>query len=372
MGRQPADIGMHISEVDTPALILDLDRFEANLAHLQDLTRASGVRLRPHAKTHKSSRIARLQMEAGAVGVCCQKVSEAEAMVDGGVTDVFVSNEVVGPRKLRRLAALAGRCRLAVAVDALDNVVELAAAVAEAGTQLDVLVERDVGSARCGVRDSAAALALAQAIAAHDQLHFRGLHAYYGGAQHIHDYRERRAAIMGAAEQVRETVEVLEHAGLPVEIVTGAGTGSFPFEIETGLYNEIQAGSYLFMDRSYAAIEDREGRKTSEFAQSLFILATVMSRPEPDLAVVDAGLKAFSTDSGLPLVSDDEAMVLKRISDEHATISLPSGSSLALGQKIRLTPGHCDPTINMHEWYVCIRNDVVVDLWAIDARGAFF
>ncbi|WP_108658327.1 DSD1 family PLP-dependent enzyme [Acuticoccus kandeliae] len=372
MNACPAEIGMAVADVDTPAMIVDIDAFQRNLRRLMDLTEGSGVLVRPHAKTHKSSTIGKMQMEAGAVGVCCQKVGEAEALVAGGVSDVYVSNQVVGRRKLDRLARLAGRCRLAVAVDNPDNVAALAEAMATHGATIDVLVEIDVGAGRCGTRSIPQSVALAEAIARHPGLRLRGIHAYHGRAQHIIDYAEREREIQAAADLSRATAEAIAAKGITVDIISGAGTGTFLFEAGSGVYNEIQAGSYLFMDRSYREIEDEAGRPVPTFEQSLFILTTVMSVPEPGVAVVDAGLKAFSVDSGMPVVADDETIRVARASDEHGGLVLPEGRTLALGEKIRLIPGHCDPTINLHEWYVCVRDGVVVDLWPVDARGAFF
>ncbi len=371
--RPPAEIGQAEQDVDTPALIIDLEVFEANVAHMAETVRSLGIAHRPHAKTHKSADIARRQVAAGAVGQCCQKVGEAEVLVAGGIQDVLVSNQIVGQRKIDRLAALAREARIAVCVDDAQNVADLSAAARRFGTELDVLVEIDIGAGRCGTRPGAPAVALAQQVAAAPALTFAGLQAYQGRAQHIRGHGERRQAILNAAELVRETVVALEEAGLSCRLITGAGTGTYPFEAEAGVWNEIQAGSYCFMDADYRLNLDADGEQEATFGQSLFVLATVMSRPTRDRAVIDAGLKAFSVDSGLPRPAGLEDVTYVGASDEHGTLTLgPQAPGLALGQKLRLVPGHCDPTVNLHDWYVGIRNGTVESIWPVGARGAGF
>ena len=370
--QPPATLGMSLDEVDTPALLIDLDAFERNLQRLAAAVPRDGtVGLRPHAKTHKSPVIARQQVALGAVGVCCQKVSEAEVMVDGGIADVLVSNEVAGPAKLRRLAALARRARIGVCADDVGNVADLDRAAAEAGVSLRVLVEIDVGAGRCGVGAGEPALHLAKAIARARHLEFGGLQAYHGSAQHVRDYAERRAAIQRAASLAADTRDLLRRNGIDCPVITGAGTGSYRLEIETGVYNELQCGSYVFMDADYARNKDSSGALKPEFEHSLFLWTTVMSHPAQDRAVVDAGLKAFSVDSGLPTVVDIPEATLDRASDEHGRIVLARPSNaLKIGDKIRLIPGHCDPTVNLHDWYVGIRKGRVEAVWPVAARGA--
>jgi len=368
----PAAVGMRLDEVDTPALILDLDAFEANLKRLADAL-PPRIRVRAHAKTHKCPEVGKRQVAAGAVGSCCQKVSEAEAMVDGGIADVLVTNEIVGPRKLERLAALAKRARIGVCVDHADNVRDLEAALRRAGAKIDVYVELEVGMRRCGVAPGAPAVALARAIAASPNLRFAGLHAYHGRAQHIRSMEERRSVIEKAAGYVKETKALLQEAGIVCPIVTGAGSGTFMFEVALGAWDEIQPGSYAFMDSDYARNE--WAPPMPRFEHSLFVLATVMSRPNPGLAVVDAGLKASSVDSGMPSLWQRPGLEYTRASDEHGWVEFTkekvAGASMpALGEKVLLVPGHCDPTINLYDWYVCVRKGTVESLWQITARGA--
>jgi 3-hydroxy-D-aspartate aldolase len=359
--RPPAEIGQRLEDVDTPALILDLDGFEKNQKSLFDLVKGR-VRVRPHAKTHKCPEVARRQLALGAVGMCCQKVSEAEAMVDGGVHDVLVSNEVVGAPKLARLAELSRRAKIGVCVDHADNV----RAIAATGAKLDVYIEIDVGMRRCGVAPGAPAVALAKEILRHG-MRFGGLQAYHGRAQHIRSMEERHAVIETAAQHVQHTKRLLAQAGIACPIVTGAGSGTFMLEVEAGAWDEIQCGSYAFMDVDYA--KNEWAAPLPRFEHALFVLSTVMSRPTPEVAIVDAGLKASSMDSGMPGVWQKD-LRYTHASDEHGWVE--GKSPPALGEKLLLVPGHCDPTINLYDWYVCIRGGVVADLWPITARGALY
>jgi 3-hydroxy-D-aspartate aldolase len=369
MTRPPADIGTHLDDVDTPALLVDLDAFERNLDKLAAAAKDMGVRLRPHAKTHKSPVIARHQMARGAVGVCCQKVSEAAAMVEGGVPDVLVSNEIAGERKLARLAALAREARVGVCVDDPDGVAAVSAAAQRYGATIDVLVEVNVGANRCGVPPGAPALALAEQVARSAGLRFRGLQGYQGAAQHIRSFEERRAAVAAAVAKAKETRDLLRRHGLECDDIAGAGTGTYAFEGTSGVYTELQAGSYIFMDADYVRNYDEHGKPLSAFEQSLFVYATVMSRPSPERLVVDAGFKALSFDSGPPTFADRPDVTYTDGSDEHGTARVASTNQpLAIGDKVRLIPGHCDPTVNLYDWYVGYRKDRVVALWPI-ARG---
>lgn len=369
--RPPAEIGAPLAEVDTPALIVDLDAFERNLATLPRKLAGHAVALRPHSKTHKSPIIALKQMALGAVGVCCQKVGEAEALVEGGVPDILIANEVVGPAKLRRLAALARQAKIAVCVDDPGNVADLEDAAAEFDATVTVLVEIDVGAGRCGVAPGEPALHLAQVIAASKHLRFDGLQAYQGSAQHLRKHEERRLAIARAAELARQTKTMIEAAGIPCPRVTGAGTGSYAFEAASGLYTELQCGSYVFMDADYNRNLDAAGKAQPEFEQSLYVWATVMSRPSPERAIVDAGLKALSVDSGMPVLPDYPEVTFARASDEHGKLEVKGRvEGLDVGDKLRLVPGHCDPTVNLYDWYVGIRRQRVECIWPVAGRGA--
>jgi 3-hydroxy-D-aspartate aldolase len=368
----PAEIGAALADVDTPALLLDLDAFERNLDALHATLAGLPIRVRPHAKAHKCPEIARRQLVCGAVGVCCQKVSEAEVFVRAGIPDVFIVNEIVGVPKLARLARLAREASVGVVVDDLSNVDAVDRAARDAGVTLDVLVEIDVGLRRCGVEPGPTAVALARRVADAGNLRFAGLQAYQGRAQQVRRFEERQAAAAAAAEKVSVVLDLLDRAGLEAATVTGGGTGTYRFDAASGVYTEIQPGSYVFMDADYGRNLDEDGRPVTSFEQSLFVLTTVMSHPDPMRAAVDAGVKAHSVDSGMPLVHDVAGARFTRASDEHGVIELDGPGTLSIGQKIRLVPGHCDPTVNLHDWLVCIRRDRVEALWPVAARGAFY
>lgn len=361
----PAEPGMREEEVDTPALLIDLDAFEHNLDTMAALLAPTGVKLRAHAKTHKSPVVAKLQMARGAIGQCVQKVAEAEQLAWGGIPDVLVTNQVVSPRKLARLAALARICKVGVCVDDAEQIALIEQAAEAAGVRIPVLVEIDVGMGRAGVEHGPPAVALAERIAASRQLMFGGLQAYHGSAQHMRTPEQRAAAIAEAASRSRRTVEQLKQRGLDCPIVGGAGTGTFRHEAASGVYTEIQAGSYAFMDVDYAKNED-----APPFRHALFVLATVISRATPGVAVVDCGHKGVSVDSGMPGVWERPGLRYAGASDEHGKILIEDGAAPALGEKLRLVPGHCDPTVDRYDWYVGVRKGRVESLWPIAARGA--
>ncbi|WP_046112681.1 DSD1 family PLP-dependent enzyme [Aquincola tertiaricarbonis] len=366
----PAAVGDVLAHIDTPALLIDLDAMEANMALVHQRARQAGVRVRPHGKAHKTPALALRQIAAGAQGLCCQKLGEAEAFAAAGIDDILVTNQLIGAGKARRAAALAGRIRLAVCADHPLQVQQLAEATAAAGTCLDVLVELDVGQGRCGVTSAAGAVALAQAIAGQAPgLRFAGLHAYHGSAQHLRSPAERQAAIGGAVARAREAAQALAAAGLPCATLTGGGTGTYAIEATSGVYTEVQPGSYVLMDTDYAANTPDEG--TPALSHALYGWCSVISL-RPGQAVLDGGLKAFATDHGLPQVLH-EGWRVDGISDEHTVIvGSPGAAPLAVGDKLRLVPGHCDPTVNLHDWMVAVRAGVVEQVWPVSARGAMF
>lgn len=366
MQRPPAEPGMDESEIDTPAAIIDLDAMEANMDRMAAFCRQANVRLRPHAKTHKSPTIAHWQIERGATGQCVQKPAEAEVLAWGGVRDILVSNEVVSRRKLARLAALARMADVAICADD-PSVVNLIEAVAEAaGTRMRVLVEIDVMGFRCGVAYGPPAVALARRIAASRHLVFSGLQAYQGVAQHLRSEEQRRDAVAEAVRKTAVTVDALRSVGLSCDIVGGSGTGTFAHEAASGVYNELQAGSYIFMDVDYALNEPGP-----DFAQSLFVLSTVMSTPRDGTAVLDCGHKGVAVDSGLPRVFGRPDITYVGASDEHGTLALraESAGSLSVGEMLRLVPGHCDPTVDRYDWYVGMRGKRVECVFPIAGRG---
>ena len=366
----PAAIGMDEADIQTPCLVVDLDAMEKNIATMRDLCQQMGVRHRVHGKMHKSADIAHYQIEHGnAVGICCQKVSEAEAFARAGIRDILVSNQVRDPVKIDRLARLPNiTSRTIVCVDDLDNVTELSAAAVKHGTHIECLVEIDCGAGRCGIQYGQPVVDLAKAIVAAKGLTFSGIQAYQGAAQHVPDFEERKGYYDKAIEQVRQSVAMLNAEGIGCDIVGGAGTGSYYFEGNSGVYNEMQCGSYTFMDADYQRILDKNGLPISEFENALFILTSVMSHSKPDKAICDAGLKAQSVDSGLPVIFGRDDVEYIKCSDEHGVIADPH-DNLKINDKLKLVPGHCDPTCNVHDWYVGVRNGRVEVIWPITARG---
>ncbi len=321
-------VGDPVAAIDTPALVIDLDAMERNLAAMADFARARKVRLRPHAKMHKCAAIARLQRAAGAVGVCVQKTSEAEALAAAGVDDIYISNEVIDRAKLARVARLATRVRLAIAVDSVEGIERLAAAVREAGATIDVFVEVDVGHGRCGAPATAAG-SLAHRVVSHAPpeggLRFAGLQAYHGAAQHLRGAEEREAASRHAASLASAARASITAAGIACPLITGAGTGTFAFDAASGVWGELQAGSYLFMDRDYA--DNAPAPNTPRFEHALFVKSQVMSRGASH-AVVDAGHKSHAIDSGLPRVWR-RSLAYANGGDEHGLLRLPAGGAPA-------------------------------------------
>lgn len=360
----PAEPGMREDEIDTPALVIDLDAFEHNLDTMAALLAPTGAKLRAHAKTHKSPVVAKLQMARGAVGQCVQKVAEAEALAWGGIPDVLVTNQVVSPRKIARLAALSRICEVGLCADEEAQVVLAEQAAEAAGIRLKMLVEIDVGMARGGIAAGPPAVALAERIAASKHLIFGGLQAYHGSAQHIREPEKRAAAIAEAVARTRRTVEQLKQRGLDCAIVGGAGTGTFRHEAASGVYTEIQAGSYAFMDVDYARNDD-----APPFRHALFVATTVMSRAGQGIVVVDCGHKGVAVDSGMPAVWQRPGLRFAGASDEHGKILVEDSAPPALGERLRLVPGHCDPTVDRYDWYVGVRGGRVECLWPIAARG---
>jgi D-serine deaminase-like pyridoxal phosphate-dependent protein len=371
----PALIGQGVDAIDTPSLVVDLDAIGRNLARMAAFALARGVRLRPHAKMHKSAALAKLQMQAGAVGVCVQKTSEAEALAMGGVNDIFISNEVVAAHKLQRVAALAQTLqerggRLAIAVDSPQGVRGLAQALNNpvVDSLIDVFIEIDVGHGRCGVTSPEAAVQLAREISLYPALRFAGLQAYHGRAQHLRSVQDRRDAFASALALVQAVCAALQAAGLPAALVTGAGTGTFAFEAASGVYGELQVGSYLFMDTDYARNETDSTQPAFEHA--LFVKTQVMSACATH-AVCDAGHKSHAIDSGLPRVLGDKLEYVNG-GDEHGILR---GAPLpAIGDVLWLIPGHCDPTVNLHEHLIGVRGGLekglVEQIIRVDARGA--
>lgn len=361
---QPGD---PLARVDTPSLALDLTAFEANLRAMQAWADRHEVALRPHAKAHKCPQIALRQVALGARGICCQKVSEALPFVAAGIRDIHISNEVVGAAKMTLLGQLARAAKISVCVDNAQNLAQLSAAMVQAGAEIDVLVEVDVGQGRCGVSDDATVLALAQQARALPGLNFAGLQAYHGSVQHYRTREERATVSRQAARIAASYAQLLRESGIACDTITGGGTGSVEFDAASGVYTELQAGSYAFMDGDYGA---NEWGGPLNFKNSLFLLSTVMSAPTPDRVVLDAGLKSASAECGPPAVYGESGLTCTAINDEHSVVRVePGATAPALGSVLRLVPAHVDPTFNLHDGLVVFEDGVVQDIWEISARG---
>jgi D-serine deaminase-like pyridoxal phosphate-dependent protein len=359
------------ASLNTPVLVVDLDALQANIARMAAFARACGLALRPHAKTHKSNHIARLQMEAGAVGVCCAKIGEAEAIADGGGVDsILITSPVVTPQAIERLIRLNARLGdLQVVVDHPDNATALAHAAAAAGKALKVLVDVDPGLRRTGVPSPEAAVTLVRAIREAPSLHYSGVQFYCGREQHVASFEERREKVARRFDYLETILAALADAGAPASVVTGGGTGTHVIDSELGILTELQAGSYVFMDRQYLDC-DISGPGAGPFATSLFIDSTVISANAEGVATVDAGFKAMATDGGLPAIHagapPDSSFLF--MGDEHGAIKTEK-SKFGLGDRVVLTAPHCDPTVNLYDHYHVVQGDTLVAIWPVSARG---
>jgi len=338
--------------ISTPALVVDQIALDANIARMAETAARHGMRLRPHAKTHKSATIAGKQLAAGAVGIACATISEAEALAGAGVTGLLITSPVVGPDKIARLVRLHRERPLAVVVDHPDHVQALAAALAPGDSPLEILVDVDVGQNRTGVANGQDGVALARIVTNAPQLSFRGLQGYAGHIQHIIDGKERRAAATHSAEQLRAMVAGLAAAGLDCPVISGSGTGAHAFDA-SGPYTEWQVGSYVFMDADYGRIRQADGGRLP-FAPALFVLATVVSANQPGRITIDAGTKALATNGPPPdcFLGVPDGCSYAFGGDEHGIITLPPGAkSPPLGARVLVGATHCDPTVNLHGCY---------------------
>ena len=354
-------------------MLLDMDAFEQNLETMENALAGSGVGLRAHAKAHKCSEIARRQIAAGAVGICCQKVSEAIVMAEGGVSDILITNQIVDPVKLQRLCSIGASVNLSFLCDSSEVISTLSAVAVSEEVTLNILVEINVGANRCGVDAGKPAALLASEIDRTPGLTFAGLQAYHGSAQHLVSAKDRQSRVLDTIEKVQHSKTELAKLGLDREWITGSGTGSFPFERDSGVFSEVQAGSYAFMDSHYAKNKDENGNLVGTFSHALFLLSSVISNPRRGQAFLDVGHKGHSVDSGFATVPDLDGIEVTGQSDEHTALKVGQNARpLEIGQKIKLIPGHVDPTFNLHDWVICIRKNKVEDIWRIDARGPGF
>jgi 3-hydroxy-D-aspartate aldolase len=358
--------------LNTPALVLDLEMLDRNIAAMAAFARQHDIRLRPHSKTHKSLHVARRQMAAGAVGICCAKLGEAEALGGGGIENLLVTSPVVTPQAITRLIALnEAVADLMVVVDHPENVEALSKAAERGGKPLTVVVDIDPGVHRTGVASPAGVVVLAQVVSRSRSLRYAGVQFYCGTLQHIPSYADRKAAIEERTEYLKHILDQLERAGLSPPIVTGAGTGTHHIDASLGVLTELQVGSYVFMDRQYHCC-DLHGLERPMFEQALQIDARVVSANTTGMATIDAGLKAMATEAGPPSVlkGTPEGSTTHFMGDEHSMIVAPEGDDApSYGALVTLAPPHCDPTVNLYESFHVVKGDTLVDIWPITARG---
>ena len=361
------------ADLNTPVLVLDADALDRNIQRMAALTAQHGVGLRPHAKTHKSVDIALRQIAAGAAGVCCAKIGEAEALSEGGVTGILITSPVAAPRAIDRLAALAARAGdLMAVVDHPDVAARMDAALAAADARLDVIIDIDPGIARTGVASADAAVALARVISASPNLDYRGVQFYCGSQQHIESYADRRAAIVERTAYLQSVIAALAGAGFVPEIVTGSGTGTHRIDLDLGVFTELQAGSYVFMDKQYLDCDLTGEGGDPPFEVSLGVDARVVSANHSGLVTIDAGYKSLSTDGGVAVVQRGapETAFFAFMGDEHAALIAPGiGAELAPGDPVSLTVPHCDPTVNLYDNYHVVTGDTLINIWPVSARG---
>jgi len=355
-------VGQSKWDLDTPALLIDLAVMDANIKRMADYFAQRPCNLRPQTKTHKCPEIALRQLAAGAAGITCAKVGEAEAMADAGIRDILVANQVVGPLKAERLAALAKRCDIIVAVDDAANVREIAQAAARRGRLVGLLIEVNVGMNRCGVLGPEQAGAVAREIDKHRNVKLRGVMGYEGHTVFLTNPQEKQAAVKAAMDGLLAARDALVAAGFEVEIVSAGGTGTYNITGDLPGITELQAGSYVVMDSKYRQV-------TPEFECALFVLATVISRPTPGRIILDCGRKAISMDFGMPLVVGRDHAEVAKLSEEHAIIEAAEASDLKPADKVMLLPSHCCCTINMYDRFYAVRGDTVEYVWPISGRG---
>ncbi len=360
------------ADLNTPVLVLDVEALDRNIAVMAALTAHHGVALRPHAKTHKSVDIALRQKAAGAVGVCCAKIGEAEVLAEGGVSGILITSPVAAPAAIDRLAKLAVNAEgLKAVVDHPGVAGRIDAALAAREARLDVIIDIDPGIARTGVASPEAAVTLAKMIAASPNLEYRGVQFYCGSQQHIENYADRRTAIVERTAYLQQVISALTEAGFAPAIVTGSGTGTHRIDLDLGVFTELQAGSYVFMDKQYLDCDIADGA-APPFEVSLAVDARVVSANHSGLVTIDAGYKSLSTDGGVAVVQRGapETALFAFMGDEHAALIAPEiGTQLAPGDPVSLTVPHCDPTVNLYDHYHIVAGDTLVDIWPVSARG---
>ena len=356
-------IGMNAADIDTPALCLDIEAVEGNITRMADFARRAGVNLRPHAKTHKCPTLAHMQLAAGALGITCAKLSEAEVLAAAGIRDILIANQVIGAGKIARLVNLAAHSEVVVAVDDADNVADLDAAARAKGIRLRVVIEVDIGMQRCGVAPGQPVLDLARQIAALAGLRFEGLMGYEGHTIFTPDPGERRAKTEPSVKLLVDSAHLLRRAGIPVNIVSSGGTGTHFITGEYPGVTELQVGSYITMDAEYREVVG------IDFAYGLAVLATVVSTRGENRAITDAGLKVITRDFGMPVVVDPPGWRVTALAEEHGFLERGDGLPLKRGDKVSIVPNHGCTTVNLHDQYFVVRRGVLEAVWPIAARG---
>lgn len=364
--------GLYKSDLPTPALVVDIDKLEANVAQMADFSKQAGVSLRPHAKTHKTPEIARRQIAAGAIGICCATIREAEAMARAGLSGLLITSEQVGVNKMARLIRLTEqRPDTLSVVDSAAHAKALNEAAAAEKTVLNILIDIDPNGRRTGVEPGTKAQELGELVDSLPRLNLRGVHGYAGAASHVRGWAQRKNESTDQMLPVLASFEAMKKAGLPMEIMSGSSTGAYNIDSQLGGMTELQVGSYVFMDADYRGIGGQSGAVYDDFRPSLTVLSTVISKNHADIATIDAGIKSFATDhDALPEVVGIEGATYSFNGDEHGRIHLEKAArDVRLGEQLELIISHCDPTVNLYERiYVC-RDDQIVDVWPVAARG---
>jgi 3-hydroxy-D-aspartate aldolase len=366
--------GVTKADLPTPSLMLDLDAFEANVAHMASHSKRAGLNLRPHAKTHKCSEIAKRQLKAGALGVCVATIREGEAMAAAGIGGLLLTSELVGPNKINRLIRLTKKQPDTMsAVDHPSHAEQLNEAAGAAGVKLNIMVDIDPVGRRTGIEPGAKAVALAEIIDGLPNLNLRGVHGYSGASSHVKGFENRKAHSEKYMTPVIESFMAMKKKGMPAEIMSGTSTGTYNIDSELEGMTELQVGSYAVMDVDYSVIGGKGSSDNtySDFTPALLVLATVISKNYDDIATVDAGLKAFATDRDFgPRVASPAGLEYAFRGDEHGALTLAGSSrEIKLGDKIELIVPHCDPNANLYDRVYCTRGDQVQQVWKIDARG---
>ena len=357
-------LGTPIADIDTPALIVDLAALERNLDRLATFSRQSGIGIRPHAKSHKSPNIARMQLDRGAIGITSSKLSEAESLVLGGIDNILISSEIVGAGKIARLIALNRISRLTIVVDDLANARDISDAASAAGQRIPALVELNVGQTRCGVEPGAEGVAFAREVDRLPGLRFMGFQGYEGHLQHVDDRMDRKSKSDAAVGKLVETVRLAGESGLIVRVASTAGTGTYAFAARHVGVTDVQCGSYIFMDSDYLDVEGLP------FESALTVLTTVVSARRQTDVIVDAGWKSITVEAGMPVVKANRAITYSPAGDEHGRLTVGDPSLLpVLGDKIELIPSHCDTTVNLYDYFTVVRDGQVVGIWPIVGRG---